>query len=326
MPIATRVGALATRVGQEIKTLKTRVTALEPKTPVAVFIGSSNSLPGATYWPYKLGAKRGWVVKNYSISGGGFVQLTDRYFTLQMANALADASFNKADVKYFIIADMANDIRALSSVTSAATTILAQARTNYPNARIIVVPALWGQAALNRDLNRIAGIGQRTQEILDVGRAHGVEVVPYSYVWHWDTDAWMLPGEVHYTAAGHDRIVLFMERFLDRKSTDVPILHKRLTPVTATNNSFFTLDVRRERDQGTINGHFSCTTTMAAQTPIVADLDMGVRTFNDYQTTLLSVTGAGAVFPLHLFRNGVLRTAVSLPAGQYHVNATYPIF
>lgn len=290
--------------------------------PVAVFIGSSNvSSPS---WPEELSTRRGWVCKNYAVGGGAFTGSAgaSRYDS-QVAAIAADNSYNKANVKYVFIGDAGNDIRATFNVQTAATSVFADLRTMFPTARIICIPALWGIAADNIIPGRIDSIMTRYQELSEAGLSAGVEMVEYSWTWHYDTTAWMKPAEVHYTAAGVTRIVYFVERYLNGAGTDSPIGTKLLTHTgNVTNPGLFN---SRVGNRAALRGSFTVGAT-AIDTQI-ATLITGCEPIRTLYVPVAS--NARTVHTLAVFNRqsgGIVRSLSTLPAETYTVNIEYSVF
>lgn len=192
---------------------------------VTVVTGSSNSVEGT--WPEILSAQFGWDLEVFSIGGGGFTQSGPSRFITQLRNAAASIP-NPNDVEYLFVGDASNDIRATSSVLSEASEFFSEAESTFPNARIIVIPALWGMAELNLIPSRMLSVTQRFQELQEAALGTRVEVIPWSWLWHWDSPNWMKPktateSGVHHTAAGYARVAEFVARYLQGGDTDNPI-------------------------------------------------------------------------------------------------------
>ena len=291
--------------------------------PVAVMIGTSNSVPGETYWPHKVAAKRGWNLKNFSIGGGSLTgNGTASDFTAQLNVALADTSFSKADVKYFVVGDFGNDVRSDYNLTVKAPVLFNTIRTNYPNARIIVLPALWGQMSFNLEAYRIRSVTKRVEELTEAGRPYGVEIVPHVHLWHWDSAEWMLPNEVHYTTAGHNRIAMFMNNYLDGISTDPAIGNTMLPPVFGGTS---TMTLRREGGYVWLNGILNVTTAIAANATLF-NLPIGCKAFEANETIVCMVDNGGGLYFGAILRTGVFRAYKAMPVGNYRINDSYRIF
>lgn len=191
----------------------------------AVFIGTSNVVTGT--WPEKLATKMGWTARNYAVGGMGFTigNLTTERFSAQLTRAVMDPAFNNADVGFVFVCDAGNDARSLADVETAADAVIASAVTNFPNARVIVLPAIWSNNFIDADP---AGLGPSRRKYLmrvvnqlkKSAARHGAEYVDGSWTWFMDEVSTLVkPGEVHMTPAGYDRIVDWMSMFLRGSDT-----------------------------------------------------------------------------------------------------------
>ena len=127
-----------------ITVLQNRVSALEPNTEM-VIIGDSfskvgNNLTTQDYWWYKLTQRIGMTPHNYSVSGCGFIRGTET-FAEQMTDAIADTSFDNADVGLVVIFGGVNDCYVSATGTdykNAIRSTLDAAKLAFPNAQIIL--------------------------------------------------------------------------------------------------------------------------------------------------------------------------------------------
>ena len=182
----------------------------------AVFIGSSNvDWPGS--WYIGLSAKEGWTPRNFAKGGTGYTQgdeTGDNTFMQQLQKAAGSTAFANADVGTVWIGDAGNDVRGDKSVSVAATTLYEYATTTFPNARVIVVPILWGHSddgagatpAWNDTRASWVSLNRVANELRVAARRANVEFIDYSWLWHLGVPSYMLAGQVHYTQAGHNEI------------------------------------------------------------------------------------------------------------------------
>lgn len=292
-------------------------------TPIAVFIGSSNVAAGT--WPEKLCTRMGWTVKNFCISGGGFTTTADRSFITQINAAIADTSYVKADVQYVFIADAGNDMRAESDVTSAAAAVFSTAKINFPNAKLIVLPALWGYATDNLITTRLQSVTNRMNEMREAALGYNIEFIEWSWLWHWDSAAWMLPGEVHYTTAGYDRIVYFVERYLRNESTDNPTKWIQVPGVAGAVNTPTQVYAKRTGNDIQVTGQFGTTGSKPVDTSVMT-LPIGLRPFNEVRVPIVNVATRNADATLDIFPDGTVRGFSTLNGATYHVNFTMSAF
>jgi len=207
----------------------------------AVFVGSSNVVSGSTYWPAKLAAQRNLTVHNYAVAGSGFIVDSSNTYIIQAQRAGATMNAaQKAAVKEFYIADGSNDARTLKSyseVVAAAAALFAYVRTNFPNARIVVLPMIWpADAALNWP--SILGTYPQTINAKAIELSYAMRDALQNYgnslfideSWTWFTgrpEFMIANGDVHPNEAGHDRIANWVSRALDGET---------IVPATAWQN------------------------------------------------------------------------------------------
>lgn len=287
----------------------------------AVFIGSSNAAAGT--WPEIFCTRQGLECYNYSVPGGGFTSALPGRFDTQIATAIADSSCDHGAVKFVFIVDAGNDIRATNSVAAGAPGVFAAARAAYPNARVIVIPALWGIAADNAWGGRIASVTQRAQELREAALPFGVEIVDYSWTWHYDDPGWMKPGEVHYTPAGYMRVVQFVEKYLRGESTDSPIGWKFVAARGATDPDTTYLRARREGNNVFLHGPLRLRWNLGIDSDI-AQLAPGLAPLETVAVPVVSndrTLGTVNVFP-----SGLIRSLGSLQWNYWHFNTVLAAF
>lgn len=314
-------------------TLDTRyVLKTTPTAPVAVFFGSSNVLSDT--WTTQFCTWMGFTQKNYAVGGGSFTGSGSGAFSAQIAAANADSSLNKATVQYVFLADIGNDAR--SQTTNA--TFLASAnpalntlRNTFPNARIIIIPALWGitpgMTLGNLETGAIRALVQFSQTLKDLSLTYNMDFVENSHLWHYDSTAWMKPGEVHFTAAGYLRIAQMMREFM--RTGETPTMGVGASAVGSKAN-VTSSDILASRDGNTIRitGTFTVNATLSADADLF-QLPEGVFPYATMQVPVIEasripnrslvVFGAGN-------SRGLVRAFTGMNTGAHYVSATLPAF
>lgn len=289
----------------------------------AVFIGSSNATPGT--WVEDFSERMGYLYHNYSVGGGGFTAQGELRFDAQVAVAVADNSYSKDLVKYFFICDAGNDIRANNNVQQRAATVFATIASNYPNAQIVVLPAVWGNATMNNNTTAISSISMRCQEMLNAALDYNVNFVWGSWRWLADSGNWMLPGEVHPNNAGYARIGAFMASYMRGGETEYNIGQKFIAskPAVFFDNSQWLSS--RTGDLATIQGNFRLNSAVAL------DTELGQLEYGLWPNTIITVpvtqdTGRTPEHSIVVFPNGLIRSFGAIPAGNYTFASTYRVF
>lgn len=183
----------------------------------AVFVGASNVVSGT--WPEALSARFGWTARNFAVGGTGFGHGAPNSFEQQVMQASESSAFANDTVDYVFIAGGGNDIRASYGGTFSADThrvnaCLDLARASFPNARIIVIPSLWGDKGLHPNFWRV------TNAIADSARARDIEVIWHAWQWLIGFPTHMA-DTVHPNELGYDRFVEFISKYLRGESTSV---------------------------------------------------------------------------------------------------------
>lgn len=295
-----------------------------------VAIGSSNATPSTT-WVESLASDLGLTVHNFSVGGGSFTGAGAGRFMVQATAAIADASFPKADVRIVLVADVSNDMRAVANVENEATEVFAALRLNYPNARIIVIPAIWNLSALNTPGNVRMSIGRRYYEMTLPAANYGVELINYSWTWHYDNTGWVESGGsgAHLSAPGYTLVRNMVRKYIQRGGdTDRPLGWKMGVAKPAVPSSFMYLRTSRVGNIGQISDTFIAN-DLGIDTEIAQFQDganpLQSIIFECYQTTNRNATGTLVLFP-----SGLLRTYGVLDGGAssepWTVNATYAVF
>jgi hypothetical protein len=301
--------------------LDSTYVSIEP-TPIAVFIGSSNSVQGT--WTENFCNLMGYINKNYSIGGGAFTQTGPSQFIAQINNAIADTTYNHAEVKFVFVCDMGNDIRGQADVSSTAPAVFSAARTAYPNARIILLPALWGNATDNLNPSRIMSISKRVTEAVNAGLLYGVELVDYSWTWHMDSSSWMeATGGVHYNVNGYARIAQFMKQWMITGNAKYDQPARFVTPLTGVSADYSYWTISREGNIATLQGIFEVSGALSIDFDL-GQIGYGYWPMDSVYSTVIS-NGARAGRAISIYTNGLIRTFSALEVGAYHTLASWRV-
>lgn len=284
----------------------------------AVFIGSSNS-EAWTGWPATLSTRQGWTPHVYAVGGHGFGSSGPGQFVNQLGTAIADVSYDHADVSHVFITDASNDVRGGRPVAATAPVVFAQARAAYPNARIICVPVLWNHGQANvENLDRRLGVTQRVAEIQEAALPNGVEVAEWSWLWHWNSTEW--DDGNHFTPAGYMRVVYFLERHLEGLSTDSPFPWTQV--VTQHPQAImWPTRVKREENDVQMVGSFKLEVDFGRYIDI-GKIHPACIPVDKIQPPVVGANGA--TYTTTLYPDGSWRSWSALPAQTYFVNATFP--
>lgn len=315
-------------------TLDSRYVRIDPLAPVAVFFGSSNVLPAT--WTTEFCTMMGYTQKNYAVGGGSFTGGGAGAFSAQIAAAAADGSLNKATVKFVFLADAGNDMRSQTTnaiFLASANPTLSTLRSTFPNARIIIIPALWGitpgVTLGNLETGAIRALTQFSQTLKDLALVYNMDFVENSHLWHYDSTAWMKPGEVHFTSAGYTRIAQMMREFM--RVGYAPVMSIGTGPVTAKPNvDSSNILVSREGNNIRITGSFNPSVGLGNDTDLF-QMPEGVFPYSTMQIPIMdstsrnvpavaTVTGAGN-------SRGLVRCFGPLTASRgYYVYSVLPAF
>lgn len=330
---ANRLGAV--EEGLHARWTKTeadeRFTIKGPK-PRAVFIGSSNSTVGT--WPETFSTERGWIAHNFSVGGGGFIAQGGGSMEAQAQSAIADKTYPHNEVKYVFMCDSGNDIRAQQwDVTMPASNTFRILRQEFPNARIIAIPALWGQTDPNEALQNtgtavLTSLAARIAEISEAGRPFRVEVVPGTHTWHWDSAGWMLTRQVHYTPTGYRRIIDFMHIFMDGGDTWCDTAWLSATAMGASGIDVSGIKVRRNQNRVQIRGAFNNPTNVQPIDTDILVLPIGCRPIENVVITMQnSEAPRASLCSFQIWRtNGIGRSFAALAAGTWNLNGSFAAF
>lgn len=209
--------------------------------PIALFLGDSHTTAaGTTYhWPEQLAtAMGGWTVKNYAVAGMGYTAGPTTY-AVQLTNALAAlTTLEKLRVRHIFVASCGNDATAAattSAFVTAATSLFADLKTNFPLAQIHCIPAFYGSNGTNLGTARRGHLSRLVNALRDVALSAGVAFVDGSWTWTWGRADLMDSGDIHYTPAGKTWLARWVEQYLRGGTTwrDIP-----RTPLTAYGNAY----------------------------------------------------------------------------------------
>lgn len=237
----------------------------------AVFIGSSNGSAGYG-WTQALSARRGWEWHNYSIGGGAFAPLDGvNNFKQQALTAAADDSYDHGDVSHVFVTDMSNDIRGRNNVEASAGAVFSILRCEFPNARIIVIPAVWTYVRDNHnELDKRLGVRRRYVEARRAGIEYGVEVIPESWLWFWDDGDWLeaIEPNFHLNPAGYRRLTWYVGEYLDGRDVDNPIGWAQCGQAIPGDRASTLITVSRDHGWVSVNGRITTYADVPIDTPL----------------------------------------------------------
>jgi len=300
------------------------MTTLDPTQPLAVFIGSSNSTPGT--WVEAFLDRMCWTGRNYSIAGGSFSGVGPGTFRAQMANAIADTSYDHAAVEYFFLCDLGNDIRAVANIQAYAASLFAVIRAEFPNAKIIVLPAVWGNAPGNNQAGRIQSIAARVSEVQAAGCVFDVTVIPETWLWLADGGSWMeASGGVHPNPSGYARIADFMVRYMCgvRATCNQPF--KLVSPRGGVNANASYWYAGRDGNLATLHGRFELSYPVGVDTNL-GQLDYGLWPIVTPYVPVISPATRAVSGTVVIFSDGLIRSLSPLPAGVHLIDHTWRAF
>ena len=178
---------------------------------IAVFIGDSYSqansmtlalLNRAMRFTSQVSRKMGWQEKNFAVGGMGFLE-GETTFEDQLDNAIADTTYNHADVKHVIIAGGLNDMSAdnlSTDLAGAVKSVIDKASAEYGNAKIIVIPML----NYNTTISQQGFFVYKT--IANACRENKCCLIPNAYTWLVGMEGMILSDGVHPNIDGHTLI------------------------------------------------------------------------------------------------------------------------
>ena len=159
---------------------------------------------GANKWPNKLiNMLPGWTLKNYAVSGAGW-NVSGKLFLDQLNAAIADTTLDKNRVGIVLVAGGRNDIMDASIAKTRTTAFVTLARASFPNARIMVVPMLWHNTAIN-SAGRVKAAG-----VLAGAAEAGAEGINWAWTWNMGNTNNFPSGDVHPNETGAQVIASYM--------------------------------------------------------------------------------------------------------------------
>ena len=159
---------------------------------------------GANKWPNKLiNMLPGWTLKNYAVSGAGW-NVSGKLFLDQLNAAIADTTLDKNRVGIVLVAGGRNDIMDASIAKTRTTAFVTLARASFPNARIMVVPMLWHNTAIN-SAGRVKAAG-----VLAGAAEAGAEGINWAWTWNMGNANNFPSGDVHPNETGAQVIASYM--------------------------------------------------------------------------------------------------------------------
>lgn len=169
-----------------------------------IYIGDSYMYgPGTLTQSINARLKINWS-HNFSYGGTGFIRDTGgKNFLHQLENAAASLYFDNDDVTDIIMAGGINDDNdnAASAYASAIADIKSYINTNFKNARVWIIPMLWGTSGFTLAESR------KYQRLFEGLITSGYAIFPYAFqiLMGLDSNTYMLDGS-HPNATGCDLI------------------------------------------------------------------------------------------------------------------------
>ena len=166
-------------------------------------------------WPSVLNIRLGEdsALHNYCIAGAGYTA-PNTTFQTELNNAKADASYNHSEVGLVVIAGSRNTNDGYSgALRTAAVSLYAGVKQEFPNARIIVVPMLWDWAPVSNYWRFNAA------SCISAAREVGVEAVPWAWTWNLGNNTYFPTNNIHPTADGTNVIVSYMLDYINHNYT-----------------------------------------------------------------------------------------------------------
>lgn len=159
---------------------------------------------GANKWPNKLiNMLPGWTLKNYAVSGAGW-NVPGKLFIDQLNTAIADTTLDKNRVGIVLVAGGRNDIMDASIAKTRTVAFVTLARASFPNARIMVVPMLWHEKAVN-------GAGRvKASGVLAGAAEAGAEGINWAWTWNMGNANNFPSGDIHPNESGAQVIASYM--------------------------------------------------------------------------------------------------------------------
>ena len=159
---------------------------------------------GANKWPNKLiNMLPGWTLRNYAVSGAGW-NVSGKLFLDQLNTAIADTTLDKNRVGIVLVAGGRNDIMDANIAKTRTVAFVTLARASFPNARIMVVPMLWHNTAIN-GAGRVKAAG-----VLAGAAEAGAEGINWAWTWNIGNTNNFPSGDIHPNETGAQVIASYM--------------------------------------------------------------------------------------------------------------------
>ena len=334
--LTTNINTVSTNLTQQYTDLsnntyrKTESTTLfQPnvnlKNTVVVF-GSSQTIPGK--FPDYFGQRNGFIIKNYSVSGGGYTwpEGDARKYLTQLNVALADTTLDKTRVRYVFICDTGNDTRGLYSIQNDAMNLFPKVVSAFPTSRIIVIPALWSRDTGNMNADTIRQVLVNYQELKEAALGWPIEIIPNSWLWHWDSFEWIQDGGgVHYTDAGNKRVCYFVEKYLREEDMSMDTHPIRLGAAPGRAVTADNIFSRRIGQNVNIYGRFSVQTDIANDLEILT-IAPGHCPVSNYRFVGVSSAKTPQTFYINPTLRAIRTLQPAVNGSVYDINITLPIF
>lgn len=159
-------------------------------------------------WAYMLAQKLGWTLHNYAKSGAGYIKPNTTYMN-EFNEAKADTSYNHDDVSLVVIGGSRNSNDTYTgAIKTAAQELFQSVSGEYPNARIIAVPALW-------DKTPVSGYWRyNAASVAEAAILAGVESIPWAWTWNLGRENAFDNDDIHPNELGTNVIVNYIMRYM----------------------------------------------------------------------------------------------------------------
>ena len=159
-------------------------------------------------WANMLGAQRGATVTNLAQNNAGYTNAPT------FATELSAYSGDKSAVTHIIIAGGANDkLNAANDVEVAAQSLFASIKTNFPNAKVYVIPCVLGFFAGNRyNPNIMTTVGA-----IETALSYfpGMVEIPFAWEWLGGNESWSSDFSIHPNDAGNAELLRIISNCMD---------------------------------------------------------------------------------------------------------------
>lgn len=175
---------------------------------IVTFGDSYASATNNTSWAFQTANKLGWTLKNYAVTGAGYISPNTTYQS-EFETAHNDTTYEHNRVSLVIIGGSRNSNDNYDgSIKTAATSLFNQCKNEYPNARIIAIPLLWDKHTVS-DYWRY-----NASEIEQAAIETGIESIPWAWTWNMGTAANFNGDDIHPNANGTAIICNYIMRYL----------------------------------------------------------------------------------------------------------------